>query len=377
MCRRLQTNNEKRAVVGMRRGFPEIRLHVVIPIINVSWHGGTRVLMQAANHLVEQGYQVTILCSRGRFASPYRLDERVRVRHVGVRTPWKQADYAIFLALLPFVASRRAVFMATFFVTYYSVRFAAAIRGTGYLYFVQDIESKYRGPAGAILNALCNLTYGDRRIVAANMHLADRLSREFGRSCRLAQIGPGSVFYTRPAARSEERYDVIYFLRREQWKGLDRFKEALTVASGRFRFLCVSQDDGLLASIGSGAVTCKKPADDEELIDFLDSARVLFFTSHREGFALPPLEGMARGRPVVLFRCGGPDVYVRDEVNGFYVNDANEAVEAISLLLADRDLYLRVSNEARRTAAAFRLEVGLRDLTGYLLDADAPRGSRR
>ncbi len=340
-------------------------MRISIPIISISWHGGTRILLEAANYLIRRGYEVTVLCSRGRHASPYLLDPKVRVRHVGVHTRWKQLDYAVFLTLLPFAFPRRSVLMATFFVTYYSVRLAAALRGLCYIYFVQDIESKYQGARGLVLNRLCNFTYRDRRIVAANAHLADRLRVEFGTSCVVAQIGPGEIFFNAPA-RPGKRYDVIYFARKEPWKGLDRFLRLVSLAGRRFKFLCISQDETVLARLRGDAITCVKPIDDRELIECLDAARVLFFTSYREGFALPPLEAMARSIPSVMYRCGGPESYVRHGMNSFYIEDECRALEVICALLDDHELYERVSAEASRTAEAYRMERGLQALEGYL-----------
>jgi glycosyltransferase involved in cell wall biosynthesis len=340
-------------------------VHISIPIINISWHGGTRVLVQAANFFARQGHEVTVLCSRGRHASPYRFDKRVALKQVGVCTRWKYFDYVVFLLALPMALPRRSLLVATFFVTYFPVRIAAALRGVPYVYLVQDIESKYRGASGLVLNPLCNLTYRDANIIVTNPHLQERVRGEFGSSCRLFQVGPGEAFY-RAATGAGKRYDVVYFLRREKWKGLERLREFLRLAAGRLSCLCLSQDEQLFEEVRFPGVACRKPADDDELVADIDSARVLFFTSHEEGFALPPLEAMARGVPTVLFRCGGPDAYIRDGGNGFYVEDERQAVAVITRLMADESLYERVSREAVATASQFRIDIGLGQLAAYL-----------
>ena len=341
------------------------RLHIAIPMLSARWHGGARVLLQTANYCVSRGHSVTILCPRGHFTSNYELDSRVNVRHLGSRTGWKLLDYLGFLVSVPFILPRDATAIANFFVTYLPVRLAALIRGVPYVYFVQDIESKYHGIKGWFLNRACRATYADGHIIAANGHLAERLELEFGRRCECIQVGPAEIFYRRPATRAKQ-FDVIYFLRREPWKGLDRFRSFVALYGRRASILCVSQDEALLADMRREGLECRKPANDEELVDCIDSARVLLYTSYKEGFALPPLEAMARGVPAIMYRCGGPDIYVRPGVNSLYVQDENEAVEAVLRVIQSRPMYESLSTEAVATAAQYRMEEGLERLLACL-----------
>lgn len=345
-------------------------LHIGIPMLSATWHGGTRVLLQAANHCVSRGHRVTVLCPPGRFTSSYELDSRVTVRYLGIRTGWKILDYIGFLVSVPFALPRHATAVANYFVTYFPVRLAALIRHITYIYLVQDIECKYDGIGGWILNQACKSTYADRHIVAANPHLRDRLAREFGRQCETIQVGPGEIFYRRPVTRAKE-FDLIYFLRRESWKGMDRFQRFLALCGQRASVLCISQDDALLADMRQEGLACRKPANDEELIDSIDSARLLLYTSYREGFALPPLEAMARGVPTILYRCGGPDVYVRHGVNSLYVQDEAEAMETVLRVIGSGATYASLSAAAAATAAQYRMEAGLEGLLACLTRAAA------
>ncbi len=340
-------------------------MHVTIPIINLSWHGGTRVLVDIANHLAAGGHEVVIVVARQRASTPFALRREVRVRHIGIHTGLKYLDYLAFLMLLPFVVRRGSRLLATFFVTYYPVRLAASLRGMRYAYLVQDIEAKYRGAFSGVLNFVCRLTYRDPRIIAANTHLRERLLAEYGRSSVSIDIGPSEAFFTEPV-REAKRYDVIYFLRRESWKGLDRFQRFIALAAGRLTCLCVSQDESLFELVERAGVTCRKPANDSELIRCIDSARVLFLTSYHEGFALPPLECMARGVPAVLYRCGGPDLYVVDGRNSFYVDSEQQALQTTERLIKDPELYARTSGEATSSARAHRMDVAMRELTEHL-----------
>lgn len=344
---------------------PRAKPKVVVPFISISWHGGTRILVQVANFLSAKGYDVCFLVSRNRCRTPFSIAPGVRIRDVGVYTGVKPVDYLVFLCCFPFLIGANSVVIANFFVTYFPIRCVWFFRRIPYLYFVQDIESKYPKPLGCLLNAVCRLTYRDQRIVAANAHLRDRLLAEFGTSSRCVSVGPDKVFYEMPVT-AQKQYDVVYFLRGEAWKGLDRFLRFLKLSAGRLTCLCVSQNERLgEAIVGTGAVFFKPP-DDQALVRCIDSARVLLLTSYHEGFALPPLEGMARGLPTVLFRCGGPELYVVDGQNGIFVQDEAEAALAIESLVRDPRRYARMSGAAMRTAEEYKMEKSLSLLAGYI-----------
>lgn len=343
------------------------KLRIVIPIISISWHGGTRVLVQLANYLAGLNCDVEFLVSRRRCKTPFKFSPNVKVTNVGVYTSLKWLDYLVFLACVPFCHRRATVLIANFFVTYWPVRALAAISRVPYIYFVQDIESKYAGPGGRILNSICKWTYGDRRIVAANTHLGDRLHEEFGTKARNICVGPDERFYEMPVSVAKT-YDVIYFLRQEPWKRLDRFKRFLELSAGRLSCLCVTQDEALLTTLWGSHVEVRKPASDEELIECFDSARFSLLTSSMEGFALPPLEGMARGLPAVLFRCGGPDVYIVDGSNAVYVGTEEEAVSAIESIKADAMNYKRMQMEAVETAGHYRMQRSLAQMREYITE---------
>lgn len=341
------------------------KARVILPILSISWHGGTRVLIQVANHLAGLGHEVVFLVARNRCKTPFEFAPGVVVRHVGVYTGIKVIDYLVFLVCVPFAIGGGAVLIASFFVTYYPVRLLASIKRLPYLYFVQDIESKYGFPRSMILNPLCNLTYSDRRIVAANEFLRERLQMEFGTGSRSIAVGPSALFYDIPP-QADKTYDVIYFLRGEPWKGLDRFQRFIEVTKGRVSCLCVAQDANLRERVAGSGVVFRKPQNDRELIACLDSARILLFTSYREGFALPPLEGMARGLPAVLFRCGGPEQYIIDGGNAVYVDSEERAAEVIEELVCDSAMYTRMREQALATAHRYRMDASLRSMAEFV-----------
>jgi len=96
-------------------------------------------------------------------------------------------------------------------------------------------------------------------------------------------------------------------------------------------------------------------ADRQTLRDLLDGASCFAFPSRAEGFGLPPLEAMARGRPVVCTPCEGVDEYARPGENCLQVSPDHpaELARAIRRLLDDGDLAAKLGQGGRLTAAKF------------------------
>ncbi len=351
---------------------------ITIPLISLSSHGGTRVLVECANALADRGAHVRFLIPKGRQNTVYELRPTVVVNEVNIRTGIKYFDYLIYLLVLPFYLTRGTA-VANFFVTYFPVRIAAIFHGIGYVYLVQDIESKYRGLWGPILNGLCELTYRwGRHIVVTNEFLNQELARRSVRASLTLRIGPNAVFFEMAAQHSmaSAKFDVIYFLRHEPWKRRDRFDEIASWLHDNsktpLRILCVSQSEDLFFLYRGRGFCCAKPRNDRELVALYDSSRVLLLTSAYEGFGLPPLEAMARGVPVVAFEAGGPALYIENGVNSYLVADSASAGERIMRLLSDAREYEQISHAAKRSAANYKMANAVNKFVDYLLEECAP-----
>ena len=115
------------------------------------------------------------------------------------------------------------------------------------------------------------------------------------------------------------------------------------------------------------------------MADVLSEAAVFALTSRFEGLPMVLLEAFGRGVPVVAFDCPrGPRELVADGVNGFLVDDGDEAAfaETLSRVLADDALRAKLSRGALETAGAYSLD-SVGDRWRALLDrVTAPVGRR-
>lgn len=90
---------------------------------------------------------------------------------------------------------------------------------------------------------------------------------------------------------------------------------------------------------------------DELLVELLNRARLLLYTSHLEPFGYAPVEAGACGTPVVAVAEGGVRETIVDGVNGLLCNrDPNELAAAMNQVLQNPDLAIRLGAEGERLA---------------------------
>lgn len=334
---------------------------IAIPLINLSSHGGVRVIIDLADYLSTAGHDVEILVPRNKISTNYKIPVTVKIKECGPVVKNKVFCYLLYLICLPFFLRGKDIIVANFFPTFYPSFIASILFNSKLIYFVQDIETKYQGFTGNILNYACRLTYTKPKIiVAANKFLAKTLSIKYNLHVDNINIGLNEIFFS-PINQKFKNYDFIYFLRHEKWKRKELFAEVLFSLKGKLpniKPICVTQDETLFLWAAEIGVEVIKPKDDKELIDVIDQSKAMLLTSSYEGFGLPPLECMARGVPAVVFECGGPGVYINNKINSFIVNTKEEAVQMLLELIENPELREQISREAQKSAMPFRNSIG-------------------
>ncbi len=86
-----------------------------------------------------------------------------------------------------------------------------------------------------------------------------------------------------------------------------------------------------------------------DMADQLAWAHVALNFSESESFSMVCLEALASGRPVIATRCGGPEEIIRDDENGFLVENRDIAsmAQRVSHLAEHPDLVLELSSNAK------------------------------
>lgn len=104
------------------------------------------------------------------------------------------------------------------------------------------------------------------------------------------------------------------------------------------------------------------------LFELYDSHDILVLPSFTEGFPQVLFEAMARGLPVVATTAGGIPRIIRNRHNGLLVapGDATALVNAISELIADQELYYRLSFEGLRCAKSHTCQTEIASMRTFM-----------
>ena len=87
----------------------------------------------------------------------------------------------------------------------------------------------------------------------------------------------------------------------------------------------------------------------EDLPTLYRSLDVFAIPSHQEGLSIVGLEAMACGTPIVSTRCGGPEIFVKEDETGYLVDfDEQDFADAMARIVQNRNLRDRLSKNARR-----------------------------
>jgi glycosyltransferase involved in cell wall biosynthesis len=332
---------------------------IVIPMLGLQRNGGNRVLVAIINALQKQGHECRIMVPGGADEPEFSLVPGMSIVAITPAAGPRWLRWLLFIAVAA-IRMRNQKILANHFLTAVAARLAGIGSHARTAYLVQDIEYRfYPPPLSWLARPLCTWTYRLPALLPANQYLRGELERLGFDPQPALHLGVAPIFIDTPLGQDEPRYDLVLFLRRGRHKRLDRYLEIVRLLHARGRRLAaIAPDAALFAPFGSLLAAAQVPRDDGAIMTLLDQSRLLLLASEHEGFALPPLEAMARGLPVVLFPCGGPQVYAVDNENAVYVQDREvaTAAELIEGLLEDADRYQRLSANARVTASRYRLD---------------------
>lgn len=173
-------------------------------------------------------------------------------------------------------------------------------------------------------------------------------------------------FLPRPEFMPDRYQYVVAAGRLVRQKGFDRLLEA-------WRRVCGEWPNWKLLIIGAGP----EERDLKSLADTLDirhcvqfvppvkgldavyrHARIYAMSSRAEGFPLVLLEAMAAGLPSVSFCCTGPDVIIRDGIDGFLVqqNNTDLLAEKLAELMKNEPLRAQFAKNAQQVVTRFSLK---------------------
>jgi glycosyltransferase involved in cell wall biosynthesis len=133
--------------------------------------------------------------------------------------------------------------------------------------------------------------------------------------------------------------------------------------------------DKHLAKADPKKITYHVSPTEEEVADMHRRSTFFVLTSYHEGFAMPPIEAMACGSPVIMTDCHGNRDYARDGENCIIVEQNNVPAlkDAMTKLLADPKLRERLGKNGAKMAKEFSWDKVMGKLTKFYTElADQP-----
>ena len=178
-------------------------------------------------------------------------------------------------------------------------------------------------------------------------------------------LSPQKGFFPRPNFLKEDKKYVVAVGRLVRQKGFDLLLEA-------WRRVCDDFPDWQLCIIGAGEDEAElkglaETLDVQHSVQFIPPVKELeavyrhvqlyVMASRAEGFPMVLLEAMASGVPVVSFSCTGPDVIVRDGIDGFLVKPGyTERLAAkMAELMKDEEKRCQFGQKATEVTKRFSL----------------------
>lgn len=325
-------------------------------------YGGVRVIASHANHLVDRGHQVTIVCLRQPLPRrPIALARRL-YRDARVAGGFDRDHLHGFRGRLVCVRPERLaadapdgdVVIATLWTTAQAVADLPARCGSK-CYFIQGYDGQVWDPAK--VDATWRLPL--RKITVANW-LAELAADQFDDESAI--VVPNGIDPRQFHAAIRDMNDppvVGVTYSSDGFKGSAVAFAAVRNARRRIpklRLVCFGAERPRAGELPEGASFHYRPPQ-SALSGIYGSADVWLCASKLEGFGLPPLEAMACRCPVVVTRCKGPEEFVQEGVNGFLVNvgDADAMAERVVELLGDPARWRRMSDAALATSQQYAL----------------------
>ncbi len=324
--------------------------------------GGNQTLVRHANALVARGHRVSIVTYSER---PAWHDIRAEVIRVPTGEP--MADH---------VPPSDAVIATYFLNARELVRVDAPVK----VYFAQGDQYVFGDPLAIqdtadgekkerMMRACAeSYTLSGVRLLANSHHLAATVQRRYGRMAD-AILAPGvnrSVFrplekpapppwrvlVVGPDARGTAAEPLTF-------KGIGDIRKALDLLKKSDPAIHLVRMSNTPADIFKGypCEFCFKPANRRKT-EIYGKAHVLIYASHYDSCPLPPLEAMAAGAAVICTATAGAMEYCRHGENALLVPVASPEgiVDALRRLLADPELFHRLVEGGKKTAADFSTE---------------------
>jgi len=308
----------------------------VIPVGSLHVGGGCRVLADVANMLSKAGHDVTVVIPE-EMPIDYHLHCRVK------RVPYLGKEH------IPYGDIVLPNFYTTFQPAYEAWPKQCVRLSLGFEpYWVPDVE-----------NALWTYAQGVP-IISISHWLDDQIYQHVGQRSQVVNLGINrSIFHAKRRPKKRSRKVILYLARDPEagyeLKGYQDFVNAMHILKRIYhrKFTVYMICPERILPLPGIAHRTFQPKNDHEIAHLYRIADVFVSSSWFEGFALPPLEAMSCGTPVVTTDSGGVMDFCAHLVNCYITTPKDPEGLAIGVkrILNSRSLKIKMMRRGRVTAA--------------------------
>ncbi|MBM7618361.1 glycosyltransferase involved in cell wall biosynthesis [Bacillus tianshenii] len=325
------------------------QIHVVYILNHVGVCGGTKVILEHANGLIDLGLKVTLLSHFPKpnwfvikadyIQAPFQIElsKYIPICDVIIATYWEHIGSCVESGIAP--------------VIYFE-------QGDFHLFEWETIEEEKR-------NIIYSQIQLPHEILAVSSQISQLIKVNFNRDSLVVHNALNEeIFYN--SIKSGSEINMLVVGREEtEFKGINDLKKVYNVLLEKgfnIKFSWVTQTTPQ-NPLGEVYINPTQ----EKLGELYREATIYVCGSYYESFPLPPLEAMASGTPVVTTRNLGINEYGIDEYNCLMAEpgDINSISEKIIRILSDKDLYDNLITNGLTTANKFNWSIILNELKNF------------
>lgn len=361
--------------------------------------GPATFIDQLAQHLVQNGHIVTVVCTSEKAHDPSDQRRPFRVRRIVRRPPSLAQSLAVRAALAQEVIRHRKVLCNG--LEYPTFQVCSLLRRKYVLKIVGDPawetarntgltnlsieEFQTTVPGGRVWEKLVRkrtlCAQGAYKVITPSHYLRQMVVGWGVAPERVVTVPNGvplNEFASyQPRRREEAILQVVFVGRLANWKGVDTLLQAVVplhnvrvtiVGSGpemaSLRALAHHLNlEHVVAFVGQQSRSAT--------LAYMMQAHALVLVSSYEGLSHTLLEACALGVPCIASDCGGNPEIIRDGENGLLVpyGDVQQLRAALARLQADEELRYRLACQAKETSRRFDFKVTVSETVRILLSS--------
>lgn len=314
----------------------KIRLIYILQSTGIS--GGIRTIFEQMSYLSKSNFQCELWCLDD---GPDWIKNDIAVR-----------SFANYEDLIDALRHEDAIKIATWWETAYPVWKASFHRGIP-VYYIQEVETWFYPTDTRAQQAVLGSYRREFHNITISQFNLEELN-SLGIDATMISSGYDSTKF-KPIEGATRESDVLLSAGRTFFQKNFAYTMRAWQALGPNRpqlWLYGQEPD--LAKLDPKIKYFNRPSDDQ-LNELYNRCTAFILTSRHEGFALPPLEAMASGTPVICTDAHGNRNYIRPGENCLLVShDSDKQLsETIEKLFASPDLQRRLGADGINTAHKF------------------------